>query len=196
MKKIIAVILAVAIVIGVGTFFAVRYFKAKPGKNNQTEVDAEQIVASYSDITLGDTLFYSINKHPDRWGNSLVSVYGMSEEKKTDIIETPENWLAFNLFINVDNFNDRRIIVSGIDVPANGKNGMYFQSILDGQHVIEKNVTAQVVVYFFVNNNDLSLEEVEQMVKNLDIYVKYVPMPDDIEEEIPEEAYQKAEVRF
>ena len=196
MKKTIAVVLAVVIALAAGVGIGYKLFDFKTEKDKTKKVYDEEIKASFSDVTIGESLFYSIDKNKARWSDSLVSVYGMSEKQRDSLIKTPENWLAFNLFIDVVNPNDKQILVGEIEVPDNGKNGLFFQSVLDGQHVLEKNVSAQLPIYVFLDDNDPSIDEVTEMIKGYDIYIKYAPMPDDIEEEIPAESYQTVKVEF
>ncbi len=196
MKKTIAVILAVVIALAAGVGIGYKVFVFKAEKDKTKKVYDEEIQVTFSDVTIGESIFYSIDKNKSRWSDSLVNVYGMSEKQRDSLINTPENWLAFNLFVDVLNPNDKQILVGNIEVPDNGKNGLFFQSVLDGQHVLEKNVSAQLPIYVFLDDNNPSLDEVTDMIKGMDIYIKYVPMPDDIEEEIPEESYQTAKVEF
>ena len=196
MKKVIAAILAAVVLLAAGVGIGYKLFSYKTEKEKTKKIYDEEISVTYADLKIGDSLFLNIDKYPDRWGKALTKIYGMSEEQKNSILETPENWLAFTFFINVNNPNDKEILVNGLDVPDNGKNGLFFQSVLDGQPVVEKNVSVQLPVYVFLEDNEPSLEEVEQMIKKLDIYIKYIPMPEDLDAEIPEESYQKAKVEF
>ncbi len=192
MKKIISIILAVILVLACG--IGIGYLLFGFDKDSKLETYDREISAVFHDVGLGDARFESIDKYPDRWGKALTSNYGMSEEKKNSLLNEPENWLAFTLFIDITNPNDVEILVGDMKIPDNGKNGYYFQSVLDSQQVIHKNVTTQIAVTFFVDDNEPSLEEVTEVVKGLEMYIKYIPMPEDIEAEIPEEDYQIAKV--
>jgi len=211
MKKTIIFILVGVIILAAGIGIGYKVFSS-PQSNNQPKdgktvteegatvdngkVNSLGVKAYFSDVAMGSNLFLSIDKYPERWRNALKNSYGMSDKTADSLIKTPEEWLAFNLFINIDNPDDKQILVGDIEVKQNGKNGLYFQKILDGQHIIEKNVTSQITIAFFLEDNEPSLEEVTEMIKNLDIYVNYVPMPEDIEAEIPAEDYQCAKVEF
>ena len=192
MKKIIALILVGVICLGAG--FGAGYFwfvkrTDKPMAEGETTINA--VIA---EVTLGESLFEVIASSPVRWKNALVDNYGMSSEKRDDVIAHPENWLAFNLFINIHNPNDTEMIIDSFVFPDNGKKGLYFMNKLPGQVSIAPRATDQICVYFFLDDNDPSLEEVAEQVKGLDMYVKYTPMPEDLEAEIPEESYHTAKV--
>ncbi len=196
MKKIICIILAAVLLFAAGVGAGVFLFRYRNNNPKTPEVSGETVKVSYSETLMADSIFKDINKYKDRWGNALKNNYGMPEDKVNSVLEEPENWLIFNLFLDVTNTNDYRILIGNVEVENNGKNGIYFQTKLDGTTVIDPNATAQIYLYVFFDDNEPSLEEATEMIKDFTLYVNYITMPEDIEAEIPDNDFSKVKVSF
>ncbi len=189
MKKIIAIIAAAGLVIGAATGVAVYFLKAN--------LDKEPLVvtATYDELTLGDSLFYYIDQNKDRWGNVLVSQYGMSEDEKESLLNNPEEWLAFTLFIDVENTNNKEVLMSSVDIPKNGKDKIYIQNVLEGISVADANTTTSICLNVFVHDPDPSLDEIFDILKTTEINLLYYAAPEDIDEEVPAEDMFSTQVK-
>lgn len=193
MKKIIAIIVAAVVVIGAGTFAAFRIFKFKENKNdNEYAIDV-----SFDDFTLYDTMFTNISMHPDRYLNSFITNYSMDDETAQSLIDTPEDWLSFNLFVYVSNPNDDSIGILDIKVDDNGKDDIYIQEALSSSmNTISAGGEYSLCIPVLVHNNEPSLDEVQALVMEKSIYINYVVSPETYFEEIPAESVLQAKVQM
>lgn len=189
MKKVITVILIIVIVAGAATGAAVYFLKNKPA-SDKAEVS---ISAKFAEVTDGYSLFEYLDKNPERYETALVEHYGMDEATRERLLNEPEEWLALFLFIDIENPNDEEILVESLDIPDNGKNGVYIQTALDGTYVLEPNNTTQICANVFVDTNEPSYDEVFAMIKEMKLYIKYAPVPADIAD-LTEEDYYKVRI--
>lgn len=192
MKKKIIIAVAVVLVIALAVSLSIYFAKFK---GNKAPEDKGLIVsAQYEEVTLFSTVFDYIYKFPDRWGNSLVSNYEMNDEKAESVINHPEKWLAFNFFITVNNDSDEPIVANGLKTKNNGRNGLYIGTRFDGMAIIDPNAETSLCVTVFLNDNDPSIDDVIEMIKDMDVSFEFSSVPDDLDADIPEEDIYSVQV--
>lgn len=185
MKKKIIIIVAAVLVACIIAGTCIYVFKSK-SKDADSDI---KVTATFSDVTDGYILFEYMNKNPERYSSALISDYGMDEDAKIRVLSEPEEWLALFLFIDISNTSDKNIIIDSLKVDDNGKNGVYVQTDLDALYSLDSNGDTQISVSVLVDSNEPSFDEVFEMIKGMNISVRYAEMPEDLNTEIPEEDY-------
>ncbi len=187
MKKFIAIVVAIAVIAAVAVT-AIHFTK------NSNKLDETKVIATFQDFDMADHIFDDIHRNPARYRDFLPRDCAMPKEEVEELIETPENWLLFTLFIDVANASDDTVAVTHLEIPENGKDGLYINTNIEGDiFTVSPGDNANICVSVFLNNNDPSLEEVEKMVKALDISIPYTALEKDFKE-IPTEFEFSAKV--
>ncbi len=193
MKKkaviIVAAVLVVAAAFCAGIFLGKDKNTVKPPKDGELSIKA-----TFDELTVGDNILDNVAEHNDRWSQSLLVNYGMDEKTRDKLLEAPEEWLAFNYIIDIDNLSAEDVLVSGLEVKDNGKNGVYISKNLDGLSVFNAGGSSFICVTVFHDGNEPSLEEVEKIVKGMKMNVIYSAVPADLDAEIPEDQIYRAQV--
>ena len=190
MKKIVIIVSAVVLVAAIAVCGFV--IAKKNGSSGSLPFNV-----TFSDSAIADEMLNDVIKNPTGWEKNATVFYGMDDAKKDEFIEQPENWLAFNLFLDLGNPNDKDILITGIEIENNGKNGIYLSNRLESTYiVVTKNSSSSMCMTALFDDNEPSVEEAEQMLKDMNVYIKYCEYPEDIDAEIPEENLLRAKVVF
>ena len=191
MKKIICIIIAAVVVAGAITGVCLYFSKEKKGGEDKVSV-----TATFSDFTLYDAMFDYVDKYPERYGNEFVNYYGMDKKTADNMLEHPEEWLAFNVFITVHNNTENDTAIFKIRNKDVGKNGIFIRGAVDGTfQVVNGNTDTELCVPVLIHNSDPSLKEVYEMVKKLNIEIGYGSVPDDLEQDFIDDIMSFAKVR-
>ena len=180
MKKLIAIVVAVAVIAAVAVT-AIHFTK------NTNKLDETKVTATFQDFDMADHIFDDIYRNPNRYRDFLPKDCAMPKEEVEELIETPENWLLFTLFIDVANTSDETVAITHLEIPENGKDGLYINTNIEGDiFTIPPGDNVNICASVFLNNNDPSLDEVEKMVKALDISIPYTALEKDFKD-VPSE---------
>ncbi len=190
MKKIISVVLSITLVFGFALLFSSCKDK-KPVESASTTAKPENDISSVRALLgedcleLYDTVIWdSIIKNPDRWGNWFTRLYGMDDEEKQSALEAGENaeWVSYNLYITVDNSeNDSDVCLFGLDIPENGKEKVFINTSIENSTFKQIPASGKdgILTNVLVHNNDLSLDEVLDIILSMEISVKCGPVPEN-----------------
>ncbi len=211
MKKTISVVLCISLVFG----FAFLLSSCKDNKPAETASTTKQeknisTVKVFLDndcLELYDSVIWeSIIKNPDRWGNWFTRLYGMDDEEKQSALEAGENaeWVSYNLYITVDNSgNESDVCLFGLDIPDNGLEKVYINTSIENSTFKQIQASGKdgILTNVLVHNEDLSLDEVLNIIKSMDISVKCGPVPENFAdgsnaEVIPEEDIVRVKVEM
>lgn len=178
------IILVIAIIFGV--VFLVNHFKGDTNKN---------VKATFYNFTLNEAFFQDLTDYKDRYDSLLVSSFGMDEETKNDIFENPEQWLAYNLFFNVENYDSEDIILASFENKNQGENGVYISTEFGSVQTVSNAAPAISYVTVLIHNVELSDAECEELVKSMNLYVGCAAYTDDFEN-ISDKDISKVKVEF
>ncbi len=175
MKKaiiaIIAVVVAIAAITGGYFLFA------------DKDEPKEELVAYRDAFVEGLNLIESFSVHPDRYTNSLINGYQMSEDVVASFFETPENWLAYEQLLEIQNVGENNLTIYGFEVKNNGKDGVYVSTSLGAEIGISAGASEPASISFSVlcSNGELSSEEVKAIVDKMDISIVYSKTPTEFD---------------
>lgn len=171
MKKTIAIIAAVVVVIAAAVGI---YFGFFAGDDTPAEIEI------YKDsFTLSDSTVDTYLAAPERYRNSLSASYGLGDELADSFFAEPENWLAFDLILDLKNVSEKSLTVIGFKINNNGKNDVYASTGLGGQLNLSPRAAYPVSLSILCNNGDLSLAEAEKLVDELDVELIYADTVDE-----------------
>lgn len=190
MKKKIIIIVAAVLVACIIAGTCIYVFKNK----DESGSGDIKITATYSDVTDGYSLFEYMDKNPERYSTALIDDFGMDEDARDRVLSESEEWLALFLFIDISNQSDKNIVIDSLKVDDNGKDGVYIQTDLDALYTIDGNGDAQISVSVLVDSNEPSFDEVFEMIKSMNVSVRYYETPEDLNTEIPEKDYHYEKV--
>lgn len=164
MKKTIAIIAAVVIVIaaGVGIYFGLLAYKDNPTDLTVTE-DSLQLNEGTIEVYL---------KTPERYRAALVSSYGLGEKRTEEFFAEPENWLAYDLILNLKNESDRDLTVVGFKTNIKGGD-VFISSNIGGELTLTPGAVYPISTSILINNGDLTLEQAKEMIDKNDFEIIY-----------------------
>lgn len=166
MKKTIAIIIAAVAVIAAALGIYFGFFAG--------EDEAPASIAIYPDtFTITDSTIDTYLASPDKYRNSLANSYGLGDELADDFFEAPENWLSFEMILNLENVGDKSLTVLGYKINDNGKNGIYASTAIGGELTLSPRAAYPVALHVLCNNGDLTTEEARELVEKLDIELIY-----------------------
>lgn len=162
MKKTIAIIAAVIIVIaaGIGIYFG---FFADRGPG---------ITATEDRLLLNDAMIDIYIEKPERYRNALVNSYGLGEELTENFFAEPENWLAYDLIANLKNDSDRDLTAVGFVVKG-ADDDVFVSTNIGGELTLTPGAIYPISVSVLINNGDLTTEQAKEKVDNVKIQVIY-----------------------
>lgn len=171
MKKIIIAIVVIALVAAgaTGIYFAT--------KNNQPEEKSVELIIEKDTMSENLSLLEILIKNPDRYKKRLVENYGLTEEKADEFYAAPETWLTFEQIITIKNASDEHLTVYGYEVKDNGKNGIYINTSFGGELGIAPGSTTASSFSILCSDEELSYEEAEALVDEMEISVIYTKTP-------------------
>lgn len=164
MKKTIAIIAAVVIVVaaGVGIYFGFFADKDSSADLAVTE-DSLQLNEGTIDVYL---------KTPERYREALVSSYGLGEKRTEEFFAEPENWLAYDLILNLKNESDRDLTVVGFKTNIKGGD-VFISSNIGGELTLTPGAVYPISASILINNGDLTLEQAKELVDKNKIEIIY-----------------------
>lgn len=171
MKKIIIAIVVIALIAAgaTGIYFATR--------NEQPEEKSVELIVEKDTMNESLTLLETLIKNPDRYKKRLIENYGLSEEKADEFYAAPENWLVFEQILTIKNAGEEHLTVYGYEVKDNGKNGIYINTSFGGELGIAPGSTTASSFSVLCSDVDLSYEEAEALVDEMEINVIYTKTP-------------------
>ncbi len=172
MKKIIIAIVAVVLVaaIGAGGYFL---FSGKD--------EAGNVYAIKEDFNEHTELLEALATRPERYERVLVSDYGMSEKEAAEFYEAPENWLTYEQVITVINPTEEDITVYGIEVPNNGKGGVYVCTTVGGELSIPAGGNGPASFSVLFENGDLTTDEAKALTDAINVNIIYSKTPTEFD---------------
>ncbi len=170
MKKVIIaiVVIAVAAAAAVGIYFAV-------GNNNNEPVS--ELIVTKDSIDERVSILEALMKNPDRYKSHLAENYGLGMEKAEEFYAAPENWLAFEQIIVIENTGDTNCTVYGFEVKDNGKNGIYINTAAGGELGIAPGSSAATSFSVLCSDIELSTQEAMELIDKMEVSVVYTNSP-------------------
>ncbi len=170
MKKVIIaiVVIAIAAAAAVGIYFAV-------GNNNNEPVS--ELVVTKDSIDERVSILEVLMKNPDRYKSHLAENYALGMEKAEEFYAAPENWLAFEQVILIENTGDTSCTVYGFEVKDNGKNGIYINTAAGGEIGIAPGSSAATSFSVLCSDIELSSTEAMELIDKMEISVVYTNSP-------------------
>ncbi len=170
MKKVIIaiVVIAVAAAAAVGIYFAT-------GNNDNTPVS--ELVVTKDAIEERVSILEALTKNPDRYKSHLAENYGLGAEKAEEFFAAPENWLAFEQIIVLENTGDTSVTVYGFEVKDNGKNGVYINTSAGGEIGIAPGSSATTSFTVLCSDIELSSEDAMALADEMEVSVVYTNSP-------------------
>lgn len=183
MKKVIAIIVAVVLVVG-GAVGA--YFLLKPEADKEGSVS---ISVSKGDFVETISLIERYMKTPEKYKHSMPDLYGMTAEEAENFFAAPENWLAYEYIIDIKNTGEEAVSVYGIEIDGNGKDGVYLSKQFGGELGLKTGSQYPISISVLCSNGDATTDEVLAAVEDMKINVIYSKQPaeaDDGSESVEE----------
>lgn len=170
-KKIIIIAAAViaAVAIGLTLFLTL-------GKNSG-EKETISINVTRNDFSLSESVIETLSSDSERYSATLTKAYKISSDKASKFFEAPENWLAFDITMDIVNTGNTEISIVGFDVPNNSKNDMYVNSGVGGELSLAPGASYPISASILCENGDLSLEEAKKLADQLSINIIYSKKP-------------------
>lgn len=167
-KKTKIIIAAAAVVVLVAGIFVVRYFMRPYSPENYGKVEAKAVefIASYDIV---DHYAADINRFRGR----VSGEFGMGPETVDFFCGQPEEWLSYRLEILLTNTTADVANFTALDVPGNGKDGVYLRTVLDDGVGVAPGGEISFFVDILCSNGELSDDEVRAIFNNMDISVLY-----------------------
>lgn len=165
MKKTIAIIAAVIIVIaaGIGIYFG--FFADRGSKT-------PGITATEDRLLLNDAMIDTYIANPERYRNALVNSYGLGEELTENFFAEPENWLAYDLIANLKNDSDRDLTAVGFVVEG-ADDDVFVSTNIGGELTLTPGAIYPISASVLINNGDLTTEQAKEKVDSVQIKVIY-----------------------
>lgn len=170
-KKIIIVVAAIiaAAAIGLTLFLTL-------GKDSG-EKETVSIDVTRNDFSLSESVIMTLSSDSERYSSTLTNAYGISSSKTSDFYEAPENWLAFDITMDIVNTGSTEVSIVGFDVSNNGKNDMYVNSKVGGELSLAPGASYPISASILCENGDLSLEEAKKLADQLSIDIIFSKKP-------------------
>lgn len=175
MKKTIAIIVAVVLIVG-GALGA--YFFLKPEEKDGTV----SISVSKADFVETISLIERYMKTPEKYKESLPGLYGMTAEEAENFFAAPENWLAYEYIINIKNTGEEPVSVYGIEVEGNGKDGVYLSKQFGGELGLPADTQHSISISVLCSNGDATTDEVLSAVEDMAINIIYSKQPTEADD--------------
>ncbi len=181
---IVDVLAVIAIVFGV--IFLINTFKSS---NNKT------VNVKFESFNLYEGFFKQLKTFPEKYDVLLSSSFGLDDEAKKSITEHPEEWLAYNLFVTVDNRNNYDVLLEKFHNPKQGRDNVYVGEMLESIQIVSNGAPAVAFTTVLVHNGELSDAECEELVKTKKITLGFSKYTDDFDE-IDNAQIKKTRVKF
>ncbi len=174
MKKIIIAIIAVVLIaaVGVGGYFIY--------EGTQKDIGIVRVVKE--DFNEHDELLEALATRPERYERVLVSDYGMTEKEAAEFYDTYEEWLTYEQVITIQNQTEDNITVYGMNVPNNGKNGVYVCTTVGGELSIPAGGKGPSSFSVLCKNGDLTTDEAKALVDAMTFELVYSKTPDEFDD--------------
>lgn len=175
-KKII--IIAVAAVLAIAAVIAAVCLP----KKDKAATGEVSISVEKDDFYLSDNVIETLSVHPDRYMDTVADAYGMGNAKAKEFFAAPENWLAFDITMQIENTGTENVVIRGFDITGNGKNGMYVSKIVGGELSLSPGAKYPVSASILCDNGDLTLDEARAMAEELKLSVLYSKAPEQFDD--------------
>lgn len=156
---IIAVIAVLCFAIGIGAGF----IAGRKSNDNSVILPSVEI----ADFQLNDFLSgsYATNDSIDE--EYLMNNYGMSKNDAESVKSNPEEWLGFNIFVNIGNGTGKDIYISNLALNKTGKDGAYIFCGNAGIVGISAGSAHQYTTSVLIRNNELSTDEARSLIEEI-----------------------------
>lgn len=175
MKKIIAIIAAIILVVGGA---AGAYFLLKP----EADEGAVSISVTKNDFVETISLIERYMKTPSRYKDSFPALYGMTAEEAENFFDAPENWLAYEYIIDIENTGEEAVSVYGFEFENNGKNGVYLSNQSGGELGLPTGTKHSISISVLCSNGDATTDEVLETVEDIGISIIYSKQPTEADD--------------
>ena len=115
-KKKIIIIVSAAIAAAAIAAVLILTLGKNSGKDEKISVEVAR-----NDFTISESIITTLSSDAERYRSTLTKAYGISADKASSFFEAPENWLAFDITMDIVNTGNTEISVVGFDVSDNGK---------------------------------------------------------------------------
>lgn len=146
------------------------------GKNS-AKGEKISVEVARNDFTISESIITTLSSDAERYRSTLTKAYGISADKASSFFEAPENWLAFDITMDIVNTGNTEISVVGFDVSDNGKNDMYVNKGVGGELSLAPGASYPISASILCENGDLSLEEAKAFADKLSINLIYSKKP-------------------
>lgn len=170
-KKTVIIAVAIIAVVAIGiTLFCTL------GKKS-TEKENISIDVSRNDFSLSESVISTLSSDSERYTSTLTKAYGISENKASGFFDAPENWLSFDITMDIVNTGNTEVSIVGFEIPNNGKNDMYVNSGIGGELSLAPGASYPMSASILCENGDLSLEEAKELADQLSINIIFSKKP-------------------
>lgn len=185
-KTVVLVIVAIACVavgIAVGFIFGQRTSEKTDSVTQDVVVNVGEPVCKVVDFKLYDELVDAYATNENYGVTYLMNAYNMDKKTALSVSSNPEEWLCFNLFINVMNEDELPLYCHRVACDNNGKDNIYVFTESTEVRGVESKGTLSMVTTVLVKNNELSTDQAFEALKGLDLTIAYGDSfdPDDCE---------------
>lgn len=126
-----------------------------------------------------EALWKTYTSDANKYKSAIASDFGLGEEGAKAFFASPENYYFFNSSVNIENVSSKDIVVYGVSVADNGKNGVYVKVAFSGELGIPAKqadgnfVAPPVVLHVLSSNAELTDEQVLSAVKSMTFNITY-----------------------
>lgn len=177
MKKIIAIIVAVVLVVG-GAVGA--YFFLKPEK--QEEIGTVSIEVTKGGFVETISVIERYMKTPEKYKESMPGLYGMTAEDAENFFAAPENWLAYDYTVTIKNTGEETVSVYGFEFEGNGDNDVFLSKQFGGELGLPAGADYAIPISVLCANGDATTDEVLEAVEKKTISVIYSKQPSEADD--------------
>ncbi len=171
MKKIIIAIVAVVVVAACATGAYFAFF-------NNSGDNAPELAITKGEMVEATGYTEAFLKNPDRYKSRLANEYQLSEEMVADFYATPEEWLTYELIIEIKNIGENDITAYGYEIKDNGKKGVYISTAMGGELGLPVgSLSTPASLSILCADVELSADEIRKIVDSMDISVVYTKTP-------------------
>ncbi len=171
MKKIIIAIVAVVVVAACATGAYFAFF-------NNSGDNAPELAITKGEMVEATGYTEAFLKNPDRYKSRLANEYQLSEEMVADFYATPEEWLTYELIIEIKNIGENDITAYGYEIKDNGKKGVYISTAMGGELGLPVgSLSTPASLSILCADVELSADEIREIVDSMDISVVYTKTP-------------------
>lgn len=171
-KKIIIIVIAALLCLALGVACGFVFGKQSAKNNAQTVAEVDEPNAVLSDFQNNDAVVDSYAS--EGFGAEyLEKNFGMNSGVAKKFEEHPEEWLAYNMYIEVKNNDVDQLSCYGFSSTEASKKNVYVFSGDSGVTTIPAKGSCKICVPVLIKDNNLSDEQAQKLVSSLKISLCY-----------------------